>query len=141
MNRYKEKDSGTIEQYRTISLLNVEGKIFMLVLAKRLSEYIVKNNYINTSIQKAGIQEFSSCLEHTSVLSQLLKEARSGKKDLTVVASDLANSYGTVPHKLIKAAMDTYHIPERVKEITSVEFRLDLQLESSLQHGNNLRRE
>lgn len=52
----KEKDS-----IRTISLLNVEGKIFMAVPVKRLSEYIVNNNYINTSVQRTGILSQAAC--------------------------------------------------------------------------------
>ena len=36
---------------------------------------------------------------------------------------DLENAYGTVPHKLIEAAMDTYHILEHVKEIVGDYFR------------------
>ena len=70
----KEKDAKTIGQFRTISLLNVEGKIFLSVLVKRISVYMVDNGYIDTSIQKAGIPGFSGCVEHTSVLTQLIKE-------------------------------------------------------------------
>ena len=39
-----EKDSKDISQFRTISLLNVEGKIFFAILAKRLTSYITDNN-------------------------------------------------------------------------------------------------
>ena len=118
----KEKDSKTIGHFRTISLLNVEEKIFLSVQAKRLSEYMVSNKYINTSIQKAGIQGFSGCVEHICILSQLIKEAKVDKKYLTVVWLDLANTYGSVPHKLIEVAMDTYHVPQHVKKIVKEYF-------------------
>ena len=44
----KEKDAKDITQFRTISLLNVEGKIFFSVLAKRLTKFMTDNNYVCT---------------------------------------------------------------------------------------------
>jgi len=46
--------------------LNVEGKIFFSIIAQRLSTYLLKNGFIDASIQKAGIPGFSGCLEHIS---------------------------------------------------------------------------
>ena len=46
----KEKNSKTVNQFRTISLLNVEGKVFFAVLAKRLTSYLTDNAFINTSV-------------------------------------------------------------------------------------------
>ena len=93
----KEKDSKTIKQFRTISLLNVEGKIFFSILANRMTSYMLSNQYINTSVQKGGIPGFSGCVEHTSALTQLLHEARINHKDLSVIWLDLANAYGGRP--------------------------------------------
>ena len=42
-----------ISQFRTISLLSVEGKTFFAVLAKRLTVYMTNNGHIDTSVQKA----------------------------------------------------------------------------------------
>lgn len=74
--RAEEQGSTQISQFRTISLLSVEGKIFFSVLAKRMSVFMTQNGYINTSIQKGGVEGFSRCLEHTGVLSQLIQEAK-----------------------------------------------------------------
>ncbi|KAK3798623.1 hypothetical protein RRG08_005034 [Elysia crispata] len=51
----KEQNSTEINQFRPISLLNVEGKIFFSVMASRLTKYLTENGYINTSVQKGGI--------------------------------------------------------------------------------------
>lgn len=79
-------------------MLNAEGKIFMSVLARRLTTYMASNGYIDTSAQKGGSPGFSGCIEHTSAISQLIREAKINKQDLTVVWLDLAKAYGTVPH-------------------------------------------
>lgn len=61
----KEENSTNIKQFRTISLLNVEDKIFFGILAKRLTTFMLDNNYIDNSVQKGGVPGVSGCLEHT----------------------------------------------------------------------------
>ncbi|XP_030008310.1 uncharacterized protein LOC115431800 [Sphaeramia orbicularis] len=111
----KDEKSSAIDQFRAISLLSVECKIFFSVLAKRMTSYMTENEYIDTTIQKGGVPGFSGCLEHTGVLSQMIREAKANKGDLTVVWLDLANAYGSVPHALIHAALDHYRIPQHIK--------------------------
>ena len=127
----KEQGSIQISQFRTISLLSVEGKLFFL-LAKRMSTYMTQNGYINTSIQKGGVEGFSGCLEHTGVLSQLIQEAKEKKGSLTVVWLDFANAYGSIPHNLIQAALDYYHIPQNIQSmITSYLRDIKLRFQSA----------
>ena len=45
------------------------------------------------------------------------KRSQRDERDLTGVWLDLANAYGTVPHKLIEAALEHYHIPEKIARI------------------------
>ena len=109
----KEENAETLGQFRTISLLNVEGKVFMSILSRRLTSFFLQNNYIDVSVQKGGIPGFSGCLEHTSVLSQLLREARENKGDLAVLWLDLANAYGSIPHKLVEVTLLKHHVPQK----------------------------
>lgn len=118
----KEMDSSDISQFRTISLLSVECKVFFSVLAKRMTTYMVKNKYVDTSVQKGGIPGFSGCLEHTGILNQLIREAKGNKGNLTVVWLDLANAYGSIPHGLINMAMEHYHIPHHTRGIITSYF-------------------
>lgn len=113
----KEEDSKDISQFRTISLLSVEGKIFFSILSRRLTEFLLKNSYIDTSVQKGGIPGVPGCLEHTGVVTQLLREAREGKGDLTVLWLDLANAYGSIPHKLVELALHRHHVPSKVSDL------------------------
>ena len=63
----KEDGAKDISKYRTISLLNVEGKLYFAFKAKRLLDFTLANRYIDTSIQKGGIPGVSGCLEHTAL--------------------------------------------------------------------------
>ncbi|KAK0152386.1 hypothetical protein N1851_006100 [Merluccius polli] len=54
--------------------------------------------------------------------SQLIREAKESKGDLTVVWLDLANAYGSIPHDLINTAMEHYHIPQHIRGMITTYF-------------------
>ena len=110
----KEEGASSVEKFRTISLLNVEGKIFFALKSERILDFVIENNYIDTSIQKGGVPGMSGCLEHTAVLSQLIREAKKEKKNLVVTWLDIANAYGSIPHETIFKALREAHVPEDV---------------------------
>lgn len=55
----KELNSTTINQFRNIALLNVEGKLFFTVLAKRIARFLTNNSYIDTSCKKGWAPRLS----------------------------------------------------------------------------------
>ena len=59
----------------------------------------------------------SGCLEHTAVLSQLITEAKKGKKNLVVTWLDIENAYGSIPHSTIREALKRAHIPEKTRNL------------------------
>lgn len=122
----KEKDASNIGQFRQINLLNVEGKLFFSIVAKRLTTYLKKNSMIDTSMQKAGIPGFSGCFEHTSMIWHQIQSARREGRDLHVLFLDLANAFGSVPHSLIWTAFDFFHIPSTITNLVKSYFH-DLQ--------------
>lgn len=113
----KEEDSKEISQFRIISLLSVEGKIFFGIVPKRLADFFLKNRYIDTSVQKGGVPSVPGCLEHTGVVTQLLREARESKGNLVVLWFDLANAYGSMPHKMVLQTLEKHHVPAVVRDI------------------------
>jgi hypothetical protein len=44
-----------------------------------------------------------------------LFEAKETKGDMIVVCLDLANAYGTVPHKLMETSLEPYLVSERIR--------------------------
>ncbi len=95
----------------------MEGKIFFSVLARRMTDFLLKNKYIDTSVQKGGIPGVPGRLEHTGVVTQLIREAREGNGDLAVLWLDLTNAYGSIPHKLVETSLDRHHIPGKIKDL------------------------
>ena len=118
----KEQNSTDISQFRSIALLNVEGKVFFSVLARRLTSFLSNNCFIDTSCQKAGLPGFPGCVEHASVIWEQIQRAKREKSNLHVVWLDLANAYGSVPHKLIEFALKFFHVPVCVSNIIAKYF-------------------
>ena len=113
----KEDGATDISKFRTISLLNVEGKLFFSFKAKRLLDFTLANKYIDTTIQKGGVPGVSGCLEHTALLSQLIQEAKAEKKNLVVTWLDISNAYGSIPHKLIRKALESAHVSKEMIDL------------------------
>jgi hypothetical protein len=122
----KEKDAVNISQFRPISLLNVEGKIFFSVIAQRMAEYLQRNAYVEKSVQKAEISGFSGCLEQSSMIWHQIQMAKVEKRDLHVVFLDLANSFGSVSHELLWSAFRFFHITDTITTLVKSYFQ-DLQ--------------
>lgn len=106
----KEKDSAVFSQFRHISLLNVEGKIFFSTVAHRLAAEC--NHFNDTSVQEAGV--FPGCLEHTSMIWHQIQAAKKDLRDLHVVCLDLANAFGSVPHNLLWPTFNFFSVPETI---------------------------
>ena len=102
---------------RTISLLNVDGKIYFGILAARVMGFVQANSYINETVQKAGVPGIPGCVEHTFAIWDAIQKSKEEKGELSVVWLDLANAYGSVPHKLLKMAMEHFWIPEEIQKL------------------------
>ena len=113
----KEKDSKGLNQFRPISLLNVEGKIFFSIMASRLTEFVMSNQYVDISVQKGGIPGVPGCIEHTSMIWEAIQRAKRSRLSLYVVWLDLANACGSVPHQLLWKTLEAHHVPQPVIHI------------------------
>ena len=113
----KEDGATSVEKFRTISLLNTEGKLFWKLKANKITDFITRNRFIDPSIQKGGIPGVSGCLEHTAILSHLIAEAKRSKLDLVSTWLDIANAYGSIAHLLLQVALERAHVPVEVRDL------------------------
>ena len=89
------------------------------VLRQRFSSMPFPNGCVPTwqrtptsSVQKGDISGMSGCLKHTSVVTQLIWEARENKGNLSVLWLDLVNAFGSIPHnKLVQLTLSKHHVP------------------------------
>ena len=100
-----------ISDVRPIALLNVEGKLFFSLVSRCLEKHLIKNNkFINKSVQKGCMEKVLGCWEHISMVWAALKEAKSKNLSLAMIWLDIANAYGSIPHKLIIFALFWYGV-------------------------------
>ena len=110
----KPPNPSSIKDFRPISLINVEGKLFFSLVSKRFVSHIIKNNkFINASIQKGCMEKIPGCWEHMSMVLDALKSAKHDKTSLSAIWLDVANAYGSVPHRLIYFALKRYGVSEK----------------------------
>ena len=86
-------------------------------MATRLTKYLKENEYLDVSVQKGGIPGVPGCVEHATMIWDAIQRAKSEKKDLDVLWLDLANAYGSVPHKMIQLALEMHHVPKNIREM------------------------
>jgi len=101
------------------SRCSVLRKRYSSALLPGVTDYLLKNSYIDTSVQKGRILKVPGCLEHTRVVTQLIREAQENKGDLVVLWLDLANTYGSIPHKLVEEALNRHHSSTQASSGTS----------------------
>ena len=110
----KPPNPSNVKDYRPIALLNVEGELFFSLFSKRLEHHIIKNNkFINTSVQKGCLEKVFGCWEHMSMVWSALKEARQNKTTVANIWLDIANAYGSIPHRLIFFALKRYGVDNK----------------------------
>lgn len=61
---------------------SVKYNTFFKTVANGLIGFLLKNTYIDTSVQKGGVPSIPGCIE---VLTQLIQEAWESKVDLAVL--------------------------------------------------------
>ena len=83
-------------------------------MATRFTRYFLFNDYIDTSVQRSGVQGLAGCLEHGYMIWEAIEKAKTNKMDLDVTWLDLANAYGSVPPQKILLSQRMNSIPEEI---------------------------
>lgn len=113
---HKSGSTDDPQNFRPITMTNTDGKILLSVIAKRALEYMKGNKYYNISVQKGFINDMAGCAEHTTMLIEMLRNAKANRRQITVCWTDLANAFGSLRHDLIQFALSWYHFPESFRK-------------------------
>ena len=73
----KPPNPSSIKDFRSISLMNVEGKLFFSLVSQRFVSHIIQNNkFVNSFIQKGYMGKIPGCWEHMSMVWDSLKSVK-----------------------------------------------------------------
>ena len=76
----------------------------------------MKNNYIQTNVQKEFTPGMTGTYEHTAQLAYIIRQAKKKQRSLVVPLLNLKNAFGDVHHNLIPVVLDYHHVPSELIE-------------------------
>ena len=87
--------------------------------------FMVENGYIDKSVQKGFMANINGCIEHTTLLQEIIQNAKYNNKTLHLSSYDLQDAFGSISHDLIPIALKHYNVPDDVTDyITSLYSKL-----------------
>ena len=113
----KTEDTSAPGLMRPIALTNASGKIFFTLVQRKMTTFMLKNKYIDISIQKAFLPDISGCIEHNQLSVEALRHAKRQRRRICVSWLDLKNAYGSVRHNLIQFALWYYRFPSMILDL------------------------
>ena len=85
-------------------------------MSKRTTDYLTANNLINPQIQKAFLPGVSGCMEHNTVMEEIIKDIKAKKRTVNIAFFDLEDAFGSVPHDLIFHTLERNHFPQSIQD-------------------------
>ena len=108
-----------------ISLTFNTGKLYHTLKAQRTIDYMVAINYLDPIAQKAYVEGINGCVEHVTVVQEIIQHAKSNHKTVHFTWFDLEDAFGSVSHTLILFVMNYYFLPQQIiKNITNLYTKL-----------------
>ena len=81
---HKKDSTDDPSNFRPITLQSVPLKIFTSALRNRMYEFLLKNEYIENSVQKGFTPGMTGTSEHTAHLAHLIRQAKKQQRSLIV---------------------------------------------------------
>ena len=105
---YKGGETGETSNFRMIALTSCLAKPYHIIKAERLSKFMVDNKYIDPSVQKGFMANILGCVEHTTLLQEIIQHSRKNNKTLHISSYDLQDAFGSISHDLIPITLKHY---------------------------------
>ena len=80
--------------FQPITLEPVLSKVMTALIRNRMYTFVAENNYIESNIQKGFWSGLSGTIEHTEILTHLMKQEKKKQRQLVVTLFDLKNAFG-----------------------------------------------
>ncbi len=113
-SKYKKGDTDNPKNFRPIVCIPLYIKIYNKILSKRLTNYLIKANILDTNIQIKDDNIHSNIFEYIMKSKNFIKFATDFNKSLTLTFLDIKNAYGSITFDLLKKVINKYNIPDNV---------------------------
>ena len=114
---YKKGSNMEPSNFRPITLQPVFAKIYSSLIRNRIYNFLIDNKFIESNIQKGFWRSISGTIEHTELLTHIIKHAKNKQRQIIITLLDLKNAFGEVDHKLLLKVLEYHHIPDEIKRL------------------------
>ena len=114
---YKKGEQNDAQHFRPITLETVPLKIYTSFLRNRMYNFLNKNGYIESTIQKGFTPGMAGSFEHAYHMSYLITQARTTQRSIVITLLDFKNAFGEVHHNLITDVLSDRHLPPGIRKI------------------------
>ena len=128
---HKDGSTDNPTNFRMIALTSNIAKLYHTIEAQRTLDYMVANSYLDPTAQKAYLDGVNGCVEHITVVQEVIEHAISNKKTAHMTWFDLEDAFGSLSHDLIPHVFEHYRFPkEIITYITSLYTKLEGTVET-----------
>ena len=111
---YKKNDKTSIKNYRELVTTPIIVNHFHRLLATRLSDYLLSNKYLNTTIQKGSIKgEKKSIVQQVIKLNSMINHSIINKNKLVILFLDIKNAFGSINKEVLYSLLKKYYVDDR----------------------------
>ena len=125
----KLTDDDEPSHFKMISLTINIGKLYHTIEASRALQFMLSNNYLDPTAQKAYVDGVNGCVEHIPVVQEVIQHAKIKKKTANITWFDLKDAFRSVPFALIPHAFSDYH---KLKSVVTYIASLYSKLEGTI---------
>ena len=111
---HKDGPTDIPSNFRMIALTLNIAKLYHTLEAQRTLEFMIANKYLDPTGQKAYLDGVNGCVEHITVVQEIIDHATSNKKSVNFTRFDLEDAFGSLSHELIPYVFSYYNIPKVV---------------------------
>jgi len=112
---YKDAKKGptdNVSSFRQITAIPTITNHLHRILALRLSQYLIENNYIDTTIQKGSVPGLKfGIFEQIYKVKNVIKYANTSKTEVCITFIDITNAYPSLKLSKMLEIMEKYHVP------------------------------
>ena len=101
--------------FRPTTLQPVFAKIYSSLIRNRIYNFLLENQFIESNIQKGFRRATSGVIEHTELLTHVIKHAKNKQRQIIIPLLDLKNAFGEEEHKLLLKILEYHRIPDEIK--------------------------
>lgn len=106
-----KEPTNTIKAFRQIITIPNAVNHMHRILALRLSDYLLNNNYMDTNIQKGFVNgQKNSIFEQVYKIKSIIKDANKNKKELCIMFIDISNAFPSLKIDRLVYVLQKYNV-------------------------------